>query len=268
MTTPLCLNGIRMRVVSTDSNGEVNCETQFLFSHEGSLVSAQYSGGNIRLGYLAGTMSGEQLRFRFVQVDLDGRIDSGSSFCDFEVLADGRLQMREHFSWDTRDGSGINFFEEIAPTSQKVRSMYVSKETPEQTQKRLLKVISQAEFKALEGNYTFEEFALLELSARMRNDALALVRDETQWSQLVPARDASRERCKLFRFHFAQDLDNSGFVGWLATHLKNKLGTGVFVVCGQNSRRGGIFDYLGCPVELGSDVQLAIESLIAQGKAG
>ncbi len=43
---------------------------------------------------------------------------------------------------------------------------------------------------------------------------------------------------------------NSGFVGWLACWLKRELGTGVVVVCGQNSRRGGVYDYWGCPAHL------------------
>lgn len=58
----------------------------------------------------------------------------------------------------------------------------------------------------------------------------------------------------LFSFHFRDGLDNSGFVGWLASTLKRELGTGVFVVCGQNSRRGGIFDYWAVPVAMRSSV--------------
>ena len=54
----------------------------------------------------------------------------------------------------------------------------------------------------------------------------------------------------IFSFHFDGCTDNSGFVGWLASHLKTKLGTGLFVTCGQNTKRGGIFDYWGCPSEL------------------
>ena len=46
-------------------------------------------------------------------------------------------------------------------------------------------------------------------------------------------------------------LDNSGFVGWLVSHLKAALGTGV-VVCGFNSRRGGVFDYWCVPEKIGA----------------
>jgi hypothetical protein len=57
------------------------------------------------------------------------------------------------------------------------------------------------------------------------------------------------------------DLDNSGFVGWLASHLKTAVGTGVFVVCGQNTRRGGIFDYWGVPVEAADAVLAEVRRL-------
>ncbi len=67
----------------------------------------------------------------------------------------------------------------------------------------------------------------------------------------------------MFCFHFPDGLDNSGFVGWLATHLKETLGTSVFVICGQNSDRGGIFDYWACPLNLGDEVAgMIVEKLV------
>ena len=86
---------------------------------------------------------------------------------------------------------------------------------------------------------------------KANQDALCLVRDNEVWSQLVSSSDKSKELFSIFSFHFDGCADNSGFVGWLASHLKKRLGTGVFVTCGQNTRRGGIFDYWGCPSELG-----------------
>ena len=72
---------------------------------------------------------------------------------------------------------------------------------------------------------------------------------------------AADERFALFSFHFPPGLDNSGFVGWLATHLKRRLGTGVFVICGQNSDRGGIYDYWGCPAQLRVAAEQALRDL-------
>jgi hypothetical protein len=145
--------------------------------------------------------------------------------------------------------------------------MYVSQETPEQTQTRLLTAIGRAEVSFLPGSYAFDEFPLRDFELHVRPDALALVRDEAAWSMLVPSRDSSRELFSIFSFHFAEGLDNSGFVGWLATHLKQALGTGVFVVCGQNRRRGGIFDYWGCPAALGAQVRQEVEGLQRRGQA-
>ena len=143
--------------------------------------------------------------------------------------------------------------------------MYISEETVEQTEQRLRKVISTAEFKIFDGAYTFEEYPINDFEFIMKNTALAFVRDEEVWSQLVPSEDMTKELFKVIGFHFQANLDNSGFVGWLALHLKQKLGTGVFVICGQNSNRGGIFDYWGCPYSLGDSFIQEIDLLIKSG---
>jgi len=82
MEKSLSLDGQKMRVVSTAERGKVNTETLFEFTQEGSFVSARYAGGKARLGYLVGAMSAEGLRFRYVQVDNSGRLDSGYSTCE------------------------------------------------------------------------------------------------------------------------------------------------------------------------------------------
>jgi hypothetical protein len=126
----------------------------------------------------------------------------------------------------------------------------VSKETPEQTDARLKRVIRQCRVKVFAGAFAFEEFPLADFPSKADSNALALVRDDAVWSQLVESNRADAERFAVWRFHFPADVDNSGFVGWLASHLKNRFGTGVFVVCGQNNADGGIFDYWGCPLAL------------------
>lgn len=142
----------------------------------------------------------------------------------------------------------------------------VSRETPEQIECRLLQVIAQSDFQVYDGKYVFEEFPLNDFTSLARSDALAIVRDDQVWSQLTPSCDESKELFKLFSFHFDNCDDNSGFVGWLASHLKAKLGTGVFVTCGQNSQRGGIFDYWGCPIEISDGVIEEVKLLIKKGK--
>lgn len=139
--------------------------------------------------------------------------------------------------------------------------MYISQETPEQTEKRLTEVLSQATWTIYEGAYFFEEFPLEQY--QFDPTALAVVRDDEVWSQLVKASDqpTNKELFYIFSFHFKAGADNSGFVGWLASTIKSKTGSGVFVVCGQNTNRGGIFDYWGCPLEVGNQIVHLIEEL-------
>lgn len=139
--------------------------------------------------------------------------------------------------------------------------MYVSRETPTQINARLTSVLAQSNVRFYDEPYAFEEVPLESEPPDFGVGAIAVVRDDEVASRLVPSSDAELERFALFRFHFPPDVDNSGFVGWLATQMKMRLGTGVFVVCGQNTRRGGIFDYLGVPLELGPSVAREVECL-------
>ena len=137
----------------------------------------------------------------------------------------------------------------------------ISHETPEAIEARLRRVIRQSRLVTYDEPHAFEEFPLSEFTSRASSNALALVRDDAVWSQLVPAGADAAEPFALWRFHFPAGADNSGFVGWLANHLKSRFGTGVFVVCGQNSGDGGIFDYWGCPWSLRDGVIAEIRSL-------
>lgn len=121
----------------------------------------------------------------------------------------------------------------------------VSVETPEETATRLRRVIAAAELVIQDGAWHFVEYAR---PPELTGQELAVVHDDESWSTLVPAEDdTALERFGVFTFHFPPGVDNSGFVGWLASQLKLQLGTGVFVICGSNTRRGGIYDHWGCP---------------------
>jgi len=130
--------------------------------------------------------------------------------------------------------------------------MQVSLETAAEVQARLLRVLARAELQVMEGLYAFTEHPAASIPLDRAQRGLALVRDDDVWSVLEPASDAAIEPLRVFLFHFAPGLDNSGFVGWLASHLKAALGTGVVVVCGFNSRRGGVFDYWCVPERIGA----------------
>lgn len=122
-------------------------------------------------------------------------------------------------------------------------------------------MIAEAEWTVFDGLYGFSEVPAAQFPVERLATALAFVRDEDVWSVLAPADAGTQERFRLFSFHFLAGLDNSGFVGWLASHLKTTVGTGVMVVCGQNSTRGGIFDYWGAPESVAEQVVAEVRGL-------
>jgi hypothetical protein len=143
--------------------------------------------------------------------------------------------------------------------------VHVSHEAPNETHLRLLLVLAQAEFRVYQGAFAYTEYPATQFPLQQAALALAFVRDEQVWSVLEPATSAALEPLQVFAFHFPPDLDNSGFVGWLASHLKAVLGTGVVVVCGFNGRRGGVFDYWGVPWRVGRDVLREVQRLRGEG---
>lgn len=107
------LDGVRMNVTQTAAVGVVNAETIFEFSQSGDMVEARYSGGGIVVGRLIGKRTTDQIEFRYIQLTDSGVLDSGQSRCDLEVMEDGRLRLIEHFKWASREGGGVNVFEEL-----------------------------------------------------------------------------------------------------------------------------------------------------------
>lgn len=139
----------------------------------------------------------------------------------------------------------------------------ISYETPQETSTRLRRVLAEATFDVLSGHWAYHEYPagpVPQLSA----DALALVRDEESWSALEPAQGGEAEIFGVFAFHFPAAFDNSGFVGWLASELKGHLGTGVAVLCGYNSAKGGIYDYWLVPAQLLAAAEEHVRSLAVE----
>lgn len=101
------LNGIRMRVKESATAGEIDGDTRFTFYQDGNLVFAEYGGGSIAHGALAGSVSGSRLVFVYAQRNASQRIDMGVSRCEIHSTATG-LEITEEFQWLTRSGSGRN----------------------------------------------------------------------------------------------------------------------------------------------------------------
>lgn len=141
--------------------------------------------------------------------------------------------------------------------------MDITSETPQQTEHRLRRVLAASRLESRSGAWWYEEFGAPEFAARARPEALALVQNGRGWSQLVPVPDGALapEPLAVWSFEFPPGLPNSGFVGWLASRIKERTGAGVVVVCGYDAARGGVYDHWGCPFPAAADVLAFIDSL-------
>jgi len=111
----MSLDKIRMNVVKTDACGVVNHETIFHFSQNNGVVEAEYAGGKIQRGFLVGRFNGvNHLVFSYCQMQIDGKLDNGTSECEVAKDEDGKVTLTEHFEWASRPGEfGTNVFKEV-----------------------------------------------------------------------------------------------------------------------------------------------------------
>jgi hypothetical protein len=115
MTLKQNLDGRTMYVSTTAADGVVGADTRLHFTQRGDLVAARYAGGRVLRGWLVGRWDGDILRFRYAQREASSSVHAGRSECVVEQRPDGRLRLVEHFTWSTRDGSGVNVFDELPP---------------------------------------------------------------------------------------------------------------------------------------------------------
>ncbi|MBM0274399.1 hypothetical protein [Micromonospora tarensis] len=109
----ISLDGRRFAAVTDVVAGEVGTETVFAYHERAGDVWAEYAGGAIRRGYLVGTREGDRVDFRYVQLNVEGATSSGHCATEVRTLADGRLELRETWTWESRPGSGTSVVREI-----------------------------------------------------------------------------------------------------------------------------------------------------------
>jgi hypothetical protein len=106
------LEGRTFRTVGTDAEGEATAETVFEYHEEGGVVWARYSGGSVRLGYLVGLRTADEMDFRYSQLSATGETANGHCHTTISQLPDGRIRFMEDWTWESKPGSGINVTEE------------------------------------------------------------------------------------------------------------------------------------------------------------
>jgi hypothetical protein len=98
------------------AGGDVGPATVFHYRETpDGLIEARYAGGAVRVGYLVGTRDGDELRFRYAQVRLDGSTATGRCTSVVTRLEDGRLAMEEDWAWESEAGTGTSRVVELLP---------------------------------------------------------------------------------------------------------------------------------------------------------
>jgi hypothetical protein len=110
-------DGRSFRSSARETAGADGCGPTGHYRQRGDLVWAQFAGGAVLSGSLVGTCAPDgRLDLAYCQVLTSGAVVAGRCTSTPEVLADGRIRLREE--WRRFDGAGsrgISYIEEASP---------------------------------------------------------------------------------------------------------------------------------------------------------
>ncbi|MET9800828.1 hypothetical protein [Streptomyces sp. NPDC006368] len=109
------LGGLVLAPVADRSPGQVGTRTRFAYHEQDGRIRAEYAGGDVVRGQLAGTRAGDRLDFRYVQLERDGGTASGHCVSTVVDLPDGRVRLEEAWEWESQEGSGTSVVEQLLP---------------------------------------------------------------------------------------------------------------------------------------------------------
>ena len=109
------LNKKKFRMKSNTSNGEVSEETIFDFIQIENFISANYSGGDVKMGNLIGTVNETgTIDMRYHHFNSKGILMTGKSISKIEILDNGKVLIHDDWQWPCGDFSkGTSTLEEI-----------------------------------------------------------------------------------------------------------------------------------------------------------
>lgn len=96
---------------SNTENGEVDGQTLFSYHQNGDLFFADYHGGEIRKGYMIGTVAKDgALDFYYQHINMSGDIKIGRCHSVPHISENGKIELYEEWQWlngDKSKGSSI-----------------------------------------------------------------------------------------------------------------------------------------------------------------
>lgn len=99
-------NGRKFVPEMNSENGEVSEQTLFLYHQNGSLLWAEYSGGDILNGSLIGSVSDNgELDFVYHHMNRDMKVKTGKCHSVPTVMENGKIKLSEQWEWTSGDFS-------------------------------------------------------------------------------------------------------------------------------------------------------------------
>ncbi|WP_405207486.1 n-acetylglutamate synthase [Aquimarina sp. LLG6339-5] len=103
------------RPIQNSENGETTEETIFEYKQEGTILTSEYRGGQIKKGHLIGLVDENgNIEMRYHQINNNGELMTGICFSKPEILTNGKIRLHETWEWTSGDKSkGTSTLEEI-----------------------------------------------------------------------------------------------------------------------------------------------------------
>ena len=100
---------IKKHVTDDSENGEVDNNTLFYYHQNGSDFSADYSGGDIKMGFMVGKVSPNgELDFHYEHINIKDEIRIGKCHSTPHIKANGKIELQEDWQWLNGDYSKGN----------------------------------------------------------------------------------------------------------------------------------------------------------------
>ncbi|MCX2480261.1 n-acetylglutamate synthase [Pedobacter sp. MC2016-15] len=105
----------QFRPIRNSDNGETSGDTIFHYQQQGNILTAVYSGGQIKSGQLIGLVDEQgNIDMRYHQVNLKAELMTGKCRSTPEILPNGKIRLHEVWEWTSGDLShGESVIEEI-----------------------------------------------------------------------------------------------------------------------------------------------------------
>ncbi len=108
-------NGRKFKVISKSENSEVAGDTIFEYKQIGDVLTASYSGGEVKIGHLLGVVDSKgTINLRYHQINAKNELMTGKCISIPERLSNGKIRLHENWEWTSGDFSkGTSVIEEI-----------------------------------------------------------------------------------------------------------------------------------------------------------